>query len=233
MTDPGPRPAVGRQVPGRVNRGHYPHLMTSSVIFDMDDTLLATREVKWAHHRQVARDHYGIELTDEVLGRHWGEPFDQMIGHLYQHSASVDQMRAANQASAHLFPKQAIPGAVDVVTHLLDRGLTVGVLTSMNTANALVDLSRCGFPMNLLAFVQGADETPHHKPDPRVFTPALETLHAMGSTEVTHVGDALIDERAAVGAGLRFVAVTTGLFAAEAFGESPVIGSLVDLPALV
>ncbi|MFZ2260320.1 MAG: HAD hydrolase-like protein [Luteococcus japonicus] len=207
--------------------------MTSAVIFDMDDTLLATREVKWAHHKQVAREHYGIDLTDEVLARHWGEPFDLMIGHLYQHSASVEEMRAANQTSAHLFPKQAIPGAVDAVTTLLDRGLVVGVLTSMNTANALADLTRCGFPMDRLVFVQGADQTPHHKPDPRVFTSALEMLHARGITEVSYVGDALIDEQAALGAGLRFVAVTTGLATAEAFEDSPVITSLVDLPALV
>ena len=51
-----------------------------AVLFDMDDTLLLTREVKWDHHRFVAREHYGIELDDQTLRAHWGEPFDEMIG---------------------------------------------------------------------------------------------------------------------------------------------------------
>jgi hypothetical protein len=35
-----------------------------AVVFDLDDTLLLTREVKWAHHRAVAKLSYGIDPND-------------------------------------------------------------------------------------------------------------------------------------------------------------------------
>lgn len=190
---------------------------TRAVIFDMDDTLLLTREVKWNHHRHVARTSYGIELDDETLRTHWGKPFDEMIGHYYRHSATPDEMRAANASSAAQFPKQPVPGAVELVTRLLDEGAQVGVVTSTRTQMALADLTRCGFPVERLFLVQGADQSPVHKPDPAVFDNARALLADLGVADVTYVGDALMDEQAATAAGLAFVAITTGLFGAEEF----------------
>lgn len=213
-----------------------------AILFDMDDTLLLTREVKWAHHRHTALEHYGITLADEALHRHWGEPFDQMIGNLYQHSDSVEAMRAANQSSAHLFPKQPVPGATEVVAELVRAGHPVGVVTSTNTSMALADLERCGFDVAGLVAVQGADKTPFHKPDPRVFDELLDRLAQLGVERVTYVGDALMDAQAAAGAGMGFVAITTGLFDEQRFralwqeaGEQPsaVISDIRELPDLL
>lgn len=204
-----------------------------AVLFDLDDTLVHTREVKWAHHRHVAREHYGIELDDDTLAQHWGKPFDEMIGLYYRQAASVEAMRAANQASAHLFPKTPVEGAVEVVTALLDEGVLVGVLTSTNTDMTTADLARCGFPVERLVLVQGADQTPHHKPDAAVFDPALAVLRGRGVADVTYVGDAVIDARAAEGAGLGFVAVTTGLFDAAAFDGHRVVDDIRLLPTVL
>ena len=41
-----------------------------AVLFDLDDTLLKTARIKWAHHKAVAAQ-YGIELTDETLAQYW------------------------------------------------------------------------------------------------------------------------------------------------------------------
>ncbi len=205
-----------------------------AVLFDMDDTLLLTREVKWDHHRFVAREHYGIELDDQTLRAHWGEPFDEMIGNLYRHSAPVDEMRAVNKACAHRYPKAVVPGAVEVVTSLMDAGLLVGVVTSTNTDMALADLDRCGLPVDRLCLVHGADVTGHHKPDPRVFDRALEFLRGLNVTEVTYVGDAVMDDQAAAGAELGFIAVTTGLFDASRFEGRAVVDDITDvLPLLL
>lgn len=191
--------------------------MSRAVLFDMDDTLLLTREVKWAHHRHVALESYGITLDDATLAEHWGKSFDEMIGLLYQHADTVEAMRAANKASAERFRKLPVPGAVELVEGLLDQDVAVGVVTSTNTDMALADLEGCGFPMPRLALVHGADVTGHHKPDPRVFDAALDQLAREGVDHVTYVGDALMDAQASDEAGLDFEAVTTGLFNAEAF----------------
>lgn len=201
-----------------------------AVIFDMDDTLLLTREVKWAHHRWVAREHYGIELDDDTLRAHWGKPFDAMIGEYYRHADTVDNMRAANHASAADFPKTPVPGAVALVTDLIDAGVEVGVVTSTRTDMARADMERCGFPVERFFLLQGADDTSFHKPDPHVFDAALALLRADGIDDVTYVGDALMDEAAATAAGIRPIAITTGLFSAAEF--PPGTTTVADVDAL-
>ncbi|MDO4916006.1 MAG: HAD hydrolase-like protein [Rothia sp. (in: high G+C Gram-positive bacteria)] len=191
-----------------------------AVIFDLDDTLFFTREAKWNHHRYVAKESFGVDLTDEVLARYWGMPFAEMIGHYYQNSAPVEQMLAANQQSRHLFPKTPIPGAKEKVDQLLNAGISVGVVTSTRTDWALRELVEHGFPVERFTLIQGSDAVNFHKPDSRVFDRALAILKALGKTDFTYVGDALIDEQAAVTAGMKFVAVETGLFSDEDFHTS-------------
>lgn len=201
-----------------------------AVLFDLDDTLTATLSVKWDHHRQVARDNYGIEIDDATLHEHWGKPFDVLISHLYRNSALLEEMRAANRATMHLFPKPVIPGAVEAVTRLLDAGIVVGVITSTMTEFAVADLPRLGFPLERLLCVQGADQTVHHKPDPRVFDGVLAQLGELGIDDITYVGDSWFDSEAAVGAGLKFIGVATGLWSAEHFGDELVLDSVAELP---
>jgi HAD superfamily hydrolase (TIGR01549 family) len=204
-----------------------------AVIFDLDDTLLMTREVKWAHHKAVAERYYGIRLTDEELERHWGRPFDELITALYRASATVDEMRAANRALESQYLKPAAPGALDLVEHLLDRDVEVGVLTSANTSSAVADLDRTGFSVDRLRFVQGADASAVHKPDPGVFDAARTLLGQFGveGDRIVYVGDAMMDLEAARGAGLGFVGVATGLVPGERFTREGVgwVNGLSDL----
>lgn len=209
------------------------HERRRAVLFDLDDTLTATMSVKWDHHRQVARDNYGIEIDDATLREHWGKPFDVLISHLYRNSAPLEEMRAANRATAHLFPKPALPGAVETVTKLLDAGIVVGIITSTRTEFAVADLPRLGFPLERLLCVQGADQTVHHKPDPRVFDGVLAQLEELGIDDITYVGDSWFDSEAAAGAGIKFIGVTTGLWDAGHFGDETVVASVADLPELL
>ncbi|MFJ3032285.1 HAD-IA family hydrolase [Rothia terrae] len=204
-----------------------------AVLFDLGDTLFLTREVKWEHHRFVAKDSFGIDLTDEELTEHWGKPFEEMIALLYGGLGTPEERLEANKASNERFPKKPIDGALDAVNELLDRGIAVGIITSTVTERAVAELTRHGYPMDRLLLVQGADLTDFHKPDSRVFGRASKLLKALGKTEVTYVGDALTDEQAALDAGFNFVAVTTGLFEADDFSSrSTVLSDLKNLPEL-
>jgi phosphoglycolate phosphatase-like HAD superfamily hydrolase len=84
-------------------------------------------------------------------------------------------------------------------------------------------------------FVQGADATAYHKPDGRVFDPALACLGALAipRSQVLYVGDALMDHQAATSASIHFVGVATGLVTVEQFKEAgvPALGRLGELPA--
>ncbi|GLW93525.1 HAD family hydrolase [Actinokineospora globicatena] len=184
-----------------------------AVVFDLDDTLLLTRVVKWAHHQAVAARFYGFELTEAELGEHWGKPYDELITLLYRGSASLEDMKKANLSLEHLYRKTAAKGARELVTALLDHGTHVGVVTSANTDPTLADLDHSGFPVDRLAFVHGADRTDSHKPDPAVFDEAKRILQARGVTEsgTVYIGDAPMDAVAARGAGFGFVGVGSAL----------------------
>jgi phosphoglycolate phosphatase-like HAD superfamily hydrolase len=205
-----------------------------AVIFDLDDTLLKTAQIKWAHHKAVAA-HYGVDLTDEDLARYWGMPFEVMIGHLYHHADTTENMLAANRALEAQFPKAIQEDTLNVLGTLARHGLVTGVVTSLTTDYARKDLALAGVPSEAFLFVQGADVTAYHKPDGRVFEPALAHLGAMAirRSQVLYVGDALMDYQAATSASLQFVGVATGLVTLEQFKEAgaPALGRLGELPA--
>jgi phosphoglycolate phosphatase-like HAD superfamily hydrolase len=206
-----------------------------AVIFDLDDTLLRSVEQKWAHHKAVASEIYGFELTDECLAEHWGKPFDVMIGELYRHSDTPENMLRACASLDHRFPKGEFDDAVPAVTALLDANLQVGVLTGAPRRHAIADLERFGFPVPRLAMIQGHDDSSVHKPDPRVFDAPLGALRTRGITahEVAYVGDSLIDHAAAVGAGISFIGVATGLVRVDAFHEAGAVAATDSLAACV
>lgn len=190
-----------------------------AVLFDLDDTLLKTSAIKWAHHKAVAKQFYNIDLTDEILARHWGMPFEPMMAIFYQNSDTPENMLKANLSLDAQFPKELQEDALDLVQTLLARCVEVGVVTSILGHLAKKDLLRLGFPAEEFFILQGADDAPFHKPDPRVFDRALELLDEkeIRPGEALYAGDALMDFYAARGAGLGFLGVATGFVTQRQF----------------
>lgn len=190
-----------------------------AVLFDLDDTLLKTATIKWAHHKAVAKQFYNIDLTDEVLGQHWGMPFEPMMAIFYQNSDTPENMLKANLSLDAQFRKELQEDALDTVHGLLKAGVEVGVVTSILGHLAKKDLLRLGFPADEFFILQGADDAPFHKPDPRVFDRALKLLEAksIAPHETLYAGDALMDLYAARGAGMHFMGITTGFVTQEQF----------------
>lgn len=190
-----------------------------AIIFDLDDTLVQTHAVKWAHHKAVAKEFYQRDLSNEALAQHWGKPFDTMIVALHNGADSLENLRASYVSINHRFPKTVQAGALITVTSLLKSGYRLGVLSAMNRDAVIADLTELGFPVEQFLFIQGADDTAVHKPDPAVFTPALVKLAKLGiaPSRTLYVGDALADFYAARDAGLGFIGVTTGLVSPAEF----------------
>jgi len=203
----------------------------------MDDTLIKTWEIKWAHHTFVAKHYYNIDLTHEKLGEHWGRPFPLLVEALYGKPEPVEKMIERFVAHEPEFLKPAHDSATAALSLLQDNGLVIGVVTAMISSVAEDDLRR-EFPSIPFALIQGADHTLVHKPDPLVFEPALNRLEQLGirKNQVLYVGDALSDFYAAQGAGLDFIAVATGLVDKASFkkvGVGTIIDSLSELAKFV
>ncbi len=194
---------------------------TKAVLFDFDDTLVATIQAKWAQHKRVALEFYGITLTDEKIAKHWGEPFPVIVSNLYE-TDDAEQAIVNNWTCHDEYPKDIFPGTVPTLRHLRVAGKLMGIITATTIASLSHDLVRTAFPRVFIDYVQTCDDTPHHKPDPRVFKPTLAWLHGVhiSPEEVTYVGDGLLDMKAATGAGFNFVGVETGLTTAEQFSEA-------------
>ena len=185
--------------------------MTSgrAVLFDYDDTLVKTRQCKFAAIQALALRHYGVSLAVAQIEQHWGIPYRQLFARLFQGlDADTERVIARYEALNDEFPIVAYEDAAETLEALLALGALVGVVTS---AGEIVrrQMVMLGLPLERLALLQTASDTAHHKPDPRVFAPALQRLSGRGVTpaQTAYVGDSLNDYRAARDAGLRFIGV--------------------------
>ncbi|HUD03525.1 MAG TPA: HAD hydrolase-like protein [Patescibacteria group bacterium] len=205
---------------------------TKAIFFDHDDTLVGTYIAKSAQHKYVAKKWYNIELTDEKIRKHWGMPLNELYKIFYE----TDDVDLAEQhvLECHKeYPKQLLEGTIETLQTLQEMGLKLGVVTSTAKFSFDHDLDVLGIPRALLDYTQTQESTAYHKPDPRVFEPAIRWLgnHSINTSEVLYVGDGLLDREAAIGAGFNFVGVETGLLTRQQFKKagSLAISSLVEL----
>jgi phosphoglycolate phosphatase len=188
------------------------------VFFDHDDTLVGTIGPKWEEHKFIAKQYYGKTLTDEEIIEHWGKPLQELVCLLYG-TDNAGEALARNMAHHEEYPKVIFAEAPSTIKHVHAIGKQIGIITATHRFSFELDLERHNIPMEIIDYTQTSDDTPYHKPDPRVFEPALIWLKKQNVKpgEVLYVGDGLHDMKAAIGAGFSFLGVETGLVTAEQF----------------
>lgn len=190
------------------------------VLFDHDDTLVGTKEAKWAEHKYVAETYYGKRLSDDEIRLHWGKPLSELVCLLYE-TDNVEQAFAYNLLCHENFPKTLFPDSVKVLEQLKALGKLTGVITATSRFSFEYDITSLRIPVTLIDYSQTEDDTPFHKPDPRVFEPAKAWLvdRQIKNGEVLYIGDGLHDMKAALDAGFNFIGVESGLVTANQFQE--------------
>jgi phosphoglycolate phosphatase len=198
-----------------------PHLSSiKAVFFDLDDTLVNTMSPKWAQHKHIAKTYYGKTLEDEEIKLHWGKPLTELMQILYE-TSDVEKAISHNTAMRPHFPKMLFDSVLETLTLLRNTGKKLGLVTATTRSNVLYDFDRLLFPKELFEYVQTEEDTQHHKPDPRVFDPAMLWLqqHQIDPCETLYIGDHVNDMKAARGAGLHFIGVATGLYSIAEFEQ--------------
>lgn len=158
-------------------------------------------------------------MSDAAIRLHWGVPYRELFSHLFgEVEADVARAIAYYEAVNDEFPIEPHPETLAVLRRLAER-VPIGIVTSAGRVIVARQLARIGLEPAELAVFQAADDTPLHKPDPRVFEPALAALAARGIAPggVLYVGDSLRDWQAARGAGLEFYGVLRGTTTAAEF----------------
>jgi phosphoglycolate phosphatase len=207
-----------------------------AVIFDFDDTLVATHEAIWNLHRYIAKTYYGRILSDELLSKHWGRPIPELMKHYYK---TEDNDEAMKNLLAHRdeFPKLLLEHASDAINRLHNENVIVGIVSATTRPLLEYDAKLVGLPIEKMTYIQTAEDSQYHKPDGRVFNALKEFLHdhKIVPEETLYIGDGIHDFNAAREAELKFIGVATGLVTVSDFEEAgaEAINDLSELPAIV
>lgn len=187
----------------------------STVIFDLDGTLLDTIELIVESHRHALATVLAREEPEEVLRAGIGVPLlEQMRGFDEERAQELfDAYRVFNRAHHDEFVRE-YDGVLDVVAELCAAGVPIGIATSkmldaVELAYAFVPRLR-----SLVDATVGFESTATHKPGPE---PVLHALELLGRPikGACYVGDAPTDLAAAHAAGVDAIAVTWGAFPRE------------------
>lgn len=206
-----------------------------AVIFDFDDTLINTKEISIAKHKEAARA-LGIKFDEREMIKRWGRPWPQLLYGLAG-DRTDEFIKLILEFEDFGFKKHE---GVDIaLSYLRSEKILMGVLSSSRkewitkkAQNAGVDLSY--FDKSLIC---GQEDVENYKPHRASFAPIMEHLALKGIKQdnVVYCGDNMVDFETAKNAKISFIAVTTGFHTKDAFvraGLAPdlVIGSLDRLP---
>ncbi|MEK7339404.1 MAG: HAD-IA family hydrolase, partial [Verrucomicrobiota bacterium] len=134
------------------------------------------------------------------------------------------------------FPKILFKDTINTLSILHNLGKKLGLVTATTRSSLEHDWKTLKIPNELFDYIQTEDDTVFHKPNSRVFDPALLWMAKQNIQphEALYVGDLLNDMIAARGAGIGFIGVGTGMVSVEEFKKHQVEGinqlsDLIDL----
>ncbi len=200
----------------------------SSIVFDKDGTLVDL-DARWAPYFSHYVEHVARQLGDatlvamvnELIGidarglvpegpaavETAGQIVDRVAGALVARGHDREAAMAASiEAAAHAEygPLEPLGDVARALRDLRADGLFLGIATSDDRANTLVELDQLGIS-ELIDSIRCGDDACAVKPDPAVLT-GIAAECGCSPGEVVFVGDSRQDLAAAVAAGTQFVA---------------------------
>jgi pyrophosphatase PpaX len=180
----------------------------STVLFDLDGTLIDSTELILSSYRHTLETHRGAAPPDDVWIAGLGTPLWVQFRKFTDDPGEIDAMVATyrdHNLAHHDAMVREFPGVLDAVRHLHERGTRLGIVTSKKRQGAGRGLTLCGFD-GLFDVVVTADDVQRHKPDPEPVVRALERLDSVAADTV-FVGDSPHDIDAGRSAGVATGAV--------------------------
>jgi pyrophosphatase PpaX len=185
----------------------------TSVLFDLDGTLIdSTRLIIESYHHTM-RVHRGRTLPDEEWIAGLGTPlrvqFRRFTGDADEVQRMIATYREWNLAH-HDRMVRRFPGAVETVRELKALGAQLAIVTSKNRTGVERGLALCGFD-GLFDAIVTSDDLEASKPDP---APVIATLAKLGAPAESAllVGDSPHDIAAGRDAGTKTAACLWGPF---------------------
>jgi pyrophosphatase PpaX len=201
-----------------------------TVLFDLDGTVVDTRELIRQSHRHAVTTVLGRDMPDDELLANVGRPLVEQMQAFDGERA--DELLHAQREWNHAHTAELIrpyPGIDQLLARLKAAGCSTGVVTSK--AGPTVQLAFDALPdvARHIDVLVAVEDTPVHKPGPEPVRKGLQLLGARPD-DACYVGDAPFDIAAGRAAGVTTVGVTWGFFPAGAIADANVLFD--DVPAL-
>ena len=170
----------------------------TTVLFDLDGTLLDSIPLLLSGWRHVMTVHRGAPLPDELFLRGVGTPLAVQLAEFARDEAELEALLETYRTrvgARHDHDMRFFPGAAEVVRRLHGAGVPLGVVTSKKRPSTTRGLELLGV-LDCVSVLVCADDVRRPKPAPEPVLRALDALEA--SAETTVLGG---DSTHAVGGG--------------------------------
>jgi len=184
------------------------------VIFDFDGTIIDSMGSIYRILKELTRKHNLIEIEAPLLGELSGKPLREI---LMSRNPKIDPS-LSRKMEKELFERYIkvctdkcppFPKVKETLETLRSRGIRLGVVTSTPREPLHSSLDSSGLK-DSFDVILAREDVEQPKPAPEGILKALELLHAKAD-ETLYVGDSPVDIAAGKAAGVRTVAVLTGL----------------------
>ncbi|WP_411824376.1 HAD family hydrolase [Leptospira sp. 'Mane'] len=186
--------------------------LIKAIVFDYDDTIAQTRQVRYKTLQSIANEVFQYQLTNEEIDLAWGIPGDAFLLQIFgKYSNDLDFLW--DTYNCYCDRDENIPyfNAKKYI-HQFQEHYKLGILSSSSRKRVFKELELMLFDLKLFVSVQTAEDTTIHKPDPKVFEPMLSELAklSISSEEILYVGDSISDYHSSTGSGLQFLGMAHG-----------------------
>jgi phosphoglycolate phosphatase-like HAD superfamily hydrolase len=213
-----------------------------ALVCDCDGVLLDSFLPSAERHRSIAQKH-GFRVPSllecaENLGGNWEKDFVPAIWPDQAEEYIAMYMAEVKLIGELVYP--TFPGLPERLVKWSSR-IPVCMVTNRDRSGALRKLELAHIDHSRFCFIQGVDDTPYRKPDPRVLEPVWKYLQTLGikrKSEVTYTGDTLLDFRATSDFGFQFIGVASFPTAREKFlgaGVTPdrIVNSPIEIDKFI
>ncbi|MBO2943690.1 HAD family hydrolase [Paenibacillus sp. F411] len=185
--------------------------MIKAMIFDFDGTIIDT-ETAWYSAFRDAYQKHGVELTLEMYSQCIGtslktfNPYEYLMTELNL-PLDKEAFREAIQLkhAALMNQEQVRPGILHYLEQAKEQGLKIGLATSSTRSWVEQHLEQLGL-LDYFEVIRTADDVANVKPDPELYTQALEGL-GVTADEAVAIEDSPNGARAAAAAGIHCVVI--------------------------
>ena len=206
-----------------------------AILFDLDGTLIDTRELILESYRRAFIDVVGVLVSDEDVLSLIGIPLDDQAKILAPgHEEELIEAYRQYNLDLHEELIGYYEGTREMLDELKAERRRLAVVTSKRNEPALEGLKSFDL-QDYFEFVCGMEETKKHKPDPEPLLVAAQRM-GLAPSDCIYVGDSTFDIQAALAAGMIPIAVLWGIFSRDqlrAAGAQLEAASPSELPALI